>query len=207
MNELNLEEYRCRKCRQLFYIDALQPRPFELEFGCPYGCDGNVAPGRDIVAEIKAAAGRCVSNSRGIKCYHVVVSFSGEDFEHSMKRKPRDQLEFDRWAFFMEKGLFEGNINWDNIRKCASDAMRAEATPRDAGKQAFDDDGRCVKCDSRASSADATDTVVFVGDEIVKRYDGDITNRNCVRCNHPKQYRECGYHYEDGGSSPRANRH
>jgi hypothetical protein len=33
-----------------------------------------------------------------------------------------------------------------------------------------------------------TDTLVFVDDEIVKRYDGDITNRNCVRCNHPRQY-------------------
>jgi hypothetical protein len=28
--------------------------------------------------------------------------------------------------------------------------------------------------------ADVTDTVVFVGDEIVKRHDGGITNRNCV---------------------------
>jgi len=64
-----------------------------------------------------------------------------------------------------------------------------EATPNDdVGKSAFDDAGRCLKCRSRVSVADVTDTVVFVGDEIVKRYDGDISNRNCVKCTYPKQY-------------------
>jgi len=53
---------------------------------------------------------------------------------------------------------------------------------------AFDEQGRCLKCGSRMSFADVTDTVVFVGDEIVKRYDGDITNRNCVKCTCPEQY-------------------
>jgi len=62
-----------------------------------------------------------------------------------------------------------------------------EATPNDACP-AFNKEGRCLKCGSKVSFADVTDTVVFVGDEIVKRYDGDITNRNCVRCNYPKQY-------------------
>jgi hypothetical protein len=70
---------------------------------------------------------------------------------------------------------------------------------------AFDDEGRCLKCGSRVSFADVTDTVVFVGDDIVKRYPGDITNRNCVRCTYPKQYPE--YADYDGGSSTRANRH
>jgi hypothetical protein len=70
---------------------------------------------------------------------------------------------------------------------------------------AFDDDGRCLKCGSRVSFADVTDTAVLVGDEIVKRYPGDITNRNCVRCTHPKQYPE--YEDYDGGSSSGANRH
>jgi hypothetical protein len=79
-----------------------------------------------------------------------------------------------------------------------------EATPNDAEKPAFDDEGRCLKCGSRVSFADVTDTGVFVGDEIVKRYPGDVTNRNCVRCTHPKQYPE--YEDYDGGSSIRANR-
>ena len=66
-----------------------------------------------------------------------------------------------------------------------------EATPNDVvDERAFDDEGRCLKCGSKVSFADATDTVVFVGNDIVKRYDGDITNRNCVRCNHPKGYPE-----------------
>jgi hypothetical protein len=69
-----------------------------------------------------------------------------------------------------------------------------EATPDDiVDKPAFDETGKCLKCGSKVSFADVTDTVVFVGDEIVKRYDGDITNRNCVRCTYPKQYRD----YED----------
>ena len=64
-----------------------------------------------------------------------------------------------------------------------------ESTPNGmAAGPAFDDKGRCLKCGSRVAFADVTDTVVFVGDEIVKRYDGDIANRNCVRCNYPKQY-------------------
>jgi hypothetical protein len=66
-----------------------------------------------------------------------------------------------------------------------------EATPNAAAPEtAFDDKGRCLQCGSRVSFADATDTVVFAGEEIVKRHDGDITNRNCVRCTYPKQYPE-----------------
>lgn len=69
-----------------------------------------------------------------------------------------------------------------------------EATPNDVAKEpAFDDEGKCSKCGSRVSFADVTDTLVFAGDEIVKRHDGDITNRNCVRCTYPEQYSE----YED----------
>jgi len=52
-----------------------------------------------------------------------------------------------------------------------------------------------------------TDTVVFVGDDIVKRYDGDITNRNCVRCMHSRQYSDFAHYDDDGGSAIRANRH
>jgi len=82
-----------------------------------------------------------------------------------------------------------------------------EATPNDVvAKPGFDDEGRCVKCGSRVSFADVTDTIVFVGDEIIKRYNGDITNRNCVRCNYPTQYadwRQCD-EAEDRGRPPRA---
>ena len=83
-----------------------------------------------------------------------------------------------------------------------------EATPNDVvAERAFDDDGRCLKCGSKVSFADVTDTVLFVGNEITKRYDGDITNRNCVKCNHPKQYPDFAHYDKDGGSSVWANRH
>jgi hypothetical protein len=82
--------------------------------------------------------------------------------------------------------------------------LGAEATPDDMEKPAFDDEGRCLKCGSRVSFADATDTAVFVGNELIRQYPGDITNRNCVRCTYPRQYPE--YEDYDGGSSTRANR-
>jgi hypothetical protein len=66
-----------------------------------------------------------------------------------------------------------------------------EATPNDVvAEPSFDEEGKCLKCGSKVSFADATDTIVFVGDEIVKRHVGDITNRNCVRCTYPDQYPE-----------------
>lgn len=61
----------------------------------------------------------------------------------------------------------------------------------------FDDQGRCRRCGSRVSFADVTDTVVFVGDEIVKQYKGDITNRNCVKCTYPEQYRDYEHYDEE----------
>ena len=73
-----------------------------------------------------------------------------------------------------------------------------EATPDDVVEGlAFDKNGRCLKCGSRVSFADATDTIVFVGDEIVKRHDGDIVNRNCVRCSYPKRYGEYEHYDEE----------
>ncbi|MCG7851645.1 MAG: hypothetical protein MIO92_03910 [Methanosarcinaceae archaeon] len=66
-----------------------------------------------------------------------------------------------------------------------------EATPDDViEKPIFNKTGKCLKCTSKVSFADVTDTLVFVGDEIVKRHDGDITNRNCVKCTYPDQYPE-----------------
>ena len=72
-----------------------------------------------------------------------------------------------------------------------------EITPNGVvDKSAFNDGGKCLKCDSKVSLADVRDTLVFVGDEIVKRHDGDISNRNCVRCVYPEQYPEYK-HYEE----------
>ena len=64
-----------------------------------------------------------------------------------------------------------------------------EATLDDVGEQpAFDKTGKCLTCGSRVSLADATDTIVFVGDDIVGTHEGDMTNRNCIRCTYPDLY-------------------
>lgn len=66
-----------------------------------------------------------------------------------------------------------------------------EATPDEvADSSSFDDEGKCLKCGSKVFFADVTDTIVFVGNEIMKRHNGDITNRNCVKCTYPEQYSE-----------------
>lgn len=63
---------------------------------------------------------------------------------------------------------------------------------------------QCRKCGrffyinrtDKVSIADVGDAVVFVGDEIVKTHAGDITNRNCVRCNYPEEYPDYE-HYDE----------
>lgn len=119
----------------------------------------------------------------------------------------RQALELDTWLDRMTELSKEEAMKvlekWlDKDQKTPVRVYRAlhtlweEATPNDA-VPAFDESGKCLKCGSRVSFADVTDTVVFVGDEIVKRYDGDITNRNCVRCNHPDQYSDFE-HFDEG---------
>ncbi len=126
MNQVNLEEYRCRKCGRLFYIDGVDRHPLNIDFGCPHGCDDGSERMRDIVAEIKETADGRVNDFRRIRDHKVVLSLSAVEFERSMGRTPRDQKEFDRWAFFMEKALYEGNIDWDNIHECTRRAMRRQ---------------------------------------------------------------------------------
>ena len=50
---LNLEQYQCRKCGRLFYINAMDRSPPDLGFGCPYACDDNGRHVRDIKAKIE----------------------------------------------------------------------------------------------------------------------------------------------------------
>ena len=50
---LHLEQYRCLHCGRLFYINALDRRELDLDFGCPYGCDDNGRHVGDIRAEVK----------------------------------------------------------------------------------------------------------------------------------------------------------
>jgi hypothetical protein len=74
-----------------------------------------------------------------------------------------------------------------------------ESTPDGAvGEAGFDNEGRCLKCNSKVSFADVTDVAVLVGDEVVKIYPGDLINRNCVRCNYPERYDDFK-HFEEAG--------
>jgi hypothetical protein len=82
----------------------------------------------------------------------------------------------------------EANLNGRHRQAVALDRWLQARLKKARGQPSFDEDGRCRKCGSRVSFADVTDTLVFVGNEIMKRYDGDITNRNCVKCHYPEQY-------------------
>ena len=125
MNEtLNLEEYRCRKCKRLFYIDATERNSLDLDFGCPYGCDDNGERERDIVAEIRETADGRVNDFRRIRDYRVTFSFLPTEFETFMGRSPQDQREFDAWACLVEEGLIDGSVDWKTLFQCACDSMR-----------------------------------------------------------------------------------
>lgn len=77
----------------------------------------------------------------------------------------------------------------------ALQAIWEEATPDGAvNEAAFDGEGRCLRCGSRVSFADVTDTVVFVGDEAIETYEGDIMSRHCVRCTYPEYYPDYEYY-------------
>ena len=52
---INLEEYWCRKCGRLFYINAVERNSLDIDFGCSYGCDDNGRHVRDIKTEVKGA--------------------------------------------------------------------------------------------------------------------------------------------------------
>jgi hypothetical protein len=120
---LNLEEYRCRRCGRLFYINAVERSSLDIDFGCPYGCDDNGEHTRDIAAQINEEADGRVNDFQGIKEYKVTLSLLPGEFELSMGRNPRDQDEFDAWARLAEKGLLNGHIDWDILYECACDAM------------------------------------------------------------------------------------
>jgi len=69
-----------------------------------------------------------------------------------------------------------------------------EATPDGVAREAsvpyiaFDGAGKCLKCGSRVSLADETNTAVLVGNEIIGTHEGDMTNRNCIQCTYPDLY-------------------
>ena len=131
MNELvgrtlRLEEYRCRRCARLFYVESGDRDGLELDFGCPYGCDDNgehVCSLGSEIKDIRQAAARDEKASGRIRDHSIVLHFCPEEFELSMGRKPKSQAEFDEWAALAEKGLLNGHIDWDILYDCTCDAM------------------------------------------------------------------------------------
>ena len=129
--------------------------------------------------------------------------------EDNLNGRHEEAVELDNWldlvmalstkeAFeILEKHLHDDSHTPAVVFR-ALHTLWEEITPNDVVEEpGFDDKGKCLKCGSKVSFADVTDTLVFVGDEIVKRHDGDITNRNCVRCIYPERYREFE-HYDNG---------
>jgi DNA-directed RNA polymerase subunit RPC12/RpoP len=123
MNQITLEEYRCRKCGRLFYVDGMDRHPVDPGFRCPHGCDDGSERLRDIVAEMTETADGRVNDFGGIKDYKVVLSLSAAEFERSMGRAPEDQGEFDAWAMLVEDSLHDW-IDWNVVCECVCEGMQ-----------------------------------------------------------------------------------
>ena len=123
MTQLTLEEYRCRKCGRLFFINAMDRHPLNMDFGCPHGCDDGSERMRDIVAEIKETADGRVNDFSGIRDHQVVLSLSPAEFERSVGRAPEDQGEFDAWATRAED-MLNVSIDWNTLCQCAYEAIQ-----------------------------------------------------------------------------------
>ena len=59
----------------------------------------------------------------------ITLTLCEGDFEMSMGREPRDDEEFDEWAYLCEKGLRNGHIDWDILFSCAAEAMEIREEP------------------------------------------------------------------------------
>jgi hypothetical protein len=130
--------------------------------------------------------------------------------EDNLNGRHKEAVELDNWLDLMMAmtprqafEILEKHLHDDSHTPAvvfrALHTLWEEITPNDVMEErGFDDKGKCLKCGSKVSFADVTDTLVFVGDEIVKRHDGDISNRNCVRCTYPGQYRYYEHYDKDG---------
>ena len=120
--------------------------------------------------------------------------------EDNLNGRHKEAVELDKWLDMMMQltaeqafKILEKHLHDDSHTPAvvfrALHTLWEEITPNDVvDGPGINDNGKCLNCGSKVSFTDVTDTLVFVGDEIIKRYDGDITNRNCVRCVYPKQY-------------------
>ena len=49
---LILEQYQCQRCGRFFYINKDDKSSYDLDFGCPFGCDDNGKLARKIFVKV-----------------------------------------------------------------------------------------------------------------------------------------------------------
>ncbi len=59
-----------------------------------------------------------------IKGNNIVITVSVDEFERYMKRKPKNQGEFDEWVSYVEEDLASDDVIWQNLFESASYTMR-----------------------------------------------------------------------------------
>ena len=52
MKEMVLEQYQCRRCGRFWYIEKGDKSDFDMDYGCPYGCDDNGRHTRTITVRV-----------------------------------------------------------------------------------------------------------------------------------------------------------
>lgn len=66
------------------------------------------------------AAQRRDKVANDIEKRQMVVTLFEADFERSIGKKPKSQIEFDSWVKKANIGLFNGCLNWDRFYECAA---------------------------------------------------------------------------------------
>lgn len=61
-----------------------------------------------------------------MKAHTIEITVCADDFEQAMQRPPKDQAEFDDGARYVEKGLPNRHMDWNNLFRCACAAMPEE---------------------------------------------------------------------------------
>lgn len=54
---MKLREYQCQSCYRFFYINPLEKSNWDMDFGCPYGCDDAGMLVREIVCLMQTSKG------------------------------------------------------------------------------------------------------------------------------------------------------
>lgn len=61
-----------------------------------------------------------------MKTHKIVFEISKEDFQHALKRKPKNQQELDNFTHYIDNGI-EAQLDWNTLYECASEEIKNEA--------------------------------------------------------------------------------